>query len=87
MNQSAHLSTIRWDRDLLKTKILRRGTNKRTVQKVFYHYKDLYDDVHPNKHLAFKWYTYMCIAIAKNLITETHSNEINELPSDGENEF
>jgi hypothetical protein len=48
--------TIRWDRDLFKTVVKKRGRTMKNVKKNSkYIYTHLYDGIHPDEHMSIRW--------------------------------
>lgn len=79
MNTTSFLRTVRWDRDITKTKTQLRGRHNQNKHKVsFFCYKHMYDGVHPDNYLFSKWYRYMCLSISKDIF---HSLYITGTPS------
>lgn len=76
INSNLGLRTVRWDRDILKTSIKKRGhTNKQTIKKVKkFNYKNLYDGVHACADLESKWYTILCRSIRADMVSVSHSD-------------
>lgn len=68
MNCSENLRTLRWDRDLMKTTIKKRGANGKNKKKITkFNYNHLYDGVHADSKLEGKWYRIMCESIKNDL--------------------
>lgn len=63
INEMNNTRTVRWDKDIIKIHMKRRGTHQ-TLKKISkFIYKDLYDGVHPYMELAYKWYFALCQSI------------------------
>ena len=76
INTTHNISTVRWDRDLLKTKIKRRGKNGKNIKKVTQStYIHLFDGVHPDCYLQDKWYAIICHSLRSDLNPDTSSSE------------
>ena len=57
-NSMQSLSTLRFDRDLLRTSIKKRKNSSKSVVK--YNFNKFYDGVHPKDCLQEKWFTLIC---------------------------
>lgn len=72
INEMNSTRTVRWDKDIIKIHMKRRGTHKTLKKNSKFIYKDLYDGVHPYMELAYKWYFALCKSIL---------NDIKDMPS------
>lgn len=68
LNNLSGLKNVRWDRDLMKTCIKKRGIKKnKNKRQIRFIYKDLYDGVHPNERLRWQWYSRLIKSISYDL--------------------
>lgn len=65
LHKPHQLRVLRWDRDLLKTKIRKSGKNITRIKKLTYNH--LCDGVHPDSHLQQKWFHCMCHSVAEDM--------------------
>ena len=67
VNNLHNVRTVRWDKDLIKRSLKRRGTNQRLHKCVKYTYGNLYDGVHPYINLSKLWFDVLCDSVVKDL--------------------
>ena len=57
INTKKHLTTIRWDRDIMNTSIRKKQTGKGVIRRnLKFTYAHMYDGLHPDDYLRDKWF-------------------------------
>jgi len=84
VNEANGARTIRWDNDIIKHHMKRRGT-KKTLKKITkFVYNNMDDGVHPNSYLRCKWFYALCQSIVNDINEKLPLPEILEYNLDDE---
>ena len=84
LNKSNSARSVRWDRDLIR-KEGRKEDNVMNIEgRKNHQFLHLYDGVHGDTYLCYKWYSFMCNSVKKDIKKPLKSNMPNSDSEDSD---